>query len=120
MVLNRSSIARFGAPTVGKAICPSAVWNRLGTKSDYPVADLRPGQPTQKAFLRLPLPPKSQHPIGSGKTQQNWSPASLPPSYGADTPGVWRQRCVADATRLQASRGLIAHKIKPSNTKMLF
>lgn len=28
--------------------------------------------------------------------------------------------CAGEESRLQASRGLIAHKIKPSNTKMLF
>lgn len=48
--------------------------------------------------------------------------SSVRTSYGAaDLP-----RCLGavgvqrDRTRLQASRGLIAHKIKPSNTKMLF
>lgn len=51
------------------------------------------------------------------------APPPWPPTGvgAADEPG--RQGAAAvqgDRTRLQASRGLIAHKIKPSNTKMLF
>lgn len=94
-----------------------------GTESDKAISPssrraLRPAEWDRLPLFSIPAWKSASNQVM--KDLGRWSSASPPSCGAADEPGIGGGRCAADTTRLQASRGLIAHKIKPSNTKMLF
>lgn len=127
---------QFWAPTVWKIIQPGHREKRVEKSQDEVLASSQrlTGKPAQPRGLLLPSIPAwksaSNHVFDnpvvafpSPGAAHIDAPQPAPPAGvgAADAPGrLGAAAARGDGTRLQASRGLIAHKIKPSNTKMLF